>query len=314
MLKDLDRYKDSELRAAVVNSLFPMFIEREKEGAPVRNVIAGTGRYADEGTPAAVEAEKQAATGGTSAPQKMVEEMAPGTILDRLAPGEKPVSLEAQRPNVNYANFEKTIVSGIAWSKGIPPEIAIMQFGSSYSASRQASNEYSINLKFYTSKNARDFFLIYQEFIIQSALLGQLDLPGFLSSAFDPVQFKLKGAWLKCEWSGLSRPSVDIQKEANAMKTLLGLGVITHDMVAREFSGFDFRTVQNKLEIEREIMESHGFKAEAPSKESPEPEGEETDPDLEAATLELEEYLENGSPEGRELWGNYKDTLASTET
>jgi capsid protein len=311
MLKDLDRYKDSELRAAVVNSLFPMFISREKEGAPNRGVIAGTGRYADEGTPAAVEAEKQVASGGTSAPQKMVEEMAPGTILDRLAPGEKPVSLEAQRPNVNYANFEKTIISGIAWSKNIPPEIAVMQFGSSYSAARQASNEYSINLRFQTSKNAKDFFLIYQEFIIQSALLGQLDLPGLLSCAFDPAQWKLKAAWLKCEWSGLSRPSVDIQKEANAMKKLLDLGVITHDMVARQFSGFDFRTVQNKLEIEREIMESHGFKAEATAEELKKT--EEVDSDFEAAVLELEEYLENGSPEGRELWENYKGALASTQ-
>jgi capsid protein len=315
MLKDLDRYKDSELRAAVVNSLLPMFISREKEGVPARNVIAGTGRYADDGTPAAVEAEKargDAKTEAGSSPQKMVEEMAPGTVLDRLAPGEKPVSFDTQRPNVNYANFEKTIISGIAWSKSIPPEIAIMQFGSSYSAARQASNEYSINLKYYTFKNAKDFFLIYQEFIIQSALLGQLDLPGFLSCAFDPAQWKLRGAWLKCEWSGLSRPSVDIQKEANAMKTLLGLGVITHDMVSREFSGFDFRTVQNKLEIEREIMESHGFKAEAPAEKPQEPDG--VDPDLEAATLELEKFLENGSPEGRELWENYRDAFASTET
>ncbi|MDR1586936.1 MAG: phage portal protein [Treponema sp.] len=309
MLKDLDRYKDSELRAAVVNSLLPMFISREKDGVPARGVIAGTGRYADEGTPAAVEAGKDKAE-VKSSPQKMVEEMAPGTVLDRLAPGEKPVSFDTQRPNVNYANFEKTIISGIAWSKNIPPEIAVMQFGSSYSASRQASNEYSINLKYQTFKNAKDFFLIYQEFIIQSALLGQLDLPGFLSCAFDPAQWKLRGAWLKCEWSGLSRPSVDIQKEANAMKTLLSLGVITHDMVAREFSGFDFRTVQNRLEIEREIMESHGFKAEAPAEKSQEP--EEADPDLEAATLELEEYLENGNPEGRELWDNYKGVLAST--
>ena len=310
MLKDLDRYKDSELRAAVVNSLLPMFISREKEGQPARSVIAGTGRYADDGTPAAVEAEKAATQSGT-APQKTAAEMVPGTVLDRLAPGEKPVSFDTQRPNVNYANFEKTIISGIAWSKNIPPEIAVMQFGSSYSAARQASNEYSITLKYQTFKNAKDFFLIYQEFIIQSALLGQLDLPGFLSCAFNPAQWKLRGAWLKCEWSGLSRPSVDIQKEANAMKTLLGLGVITHDMVSREFSGFDFRTVQNKLEIEREIMESHGFKDEAPA-EPEEPEKE--DPDLEAATLELEEYLKNGSPEGRELWENYKGAFASTQS
>ena len=66
MLKDLDRYKNAELRAAVVNSLLPMFISREKEGTPTRGVIEGMGRYApvDAGTPAAVETEKQAAALG----------------------------------------------------------------------------------------------------------------------------------------------------------------------------------------------------------------------------------------------------------
>jgi capsid protein len=296
-----------------------MFISREKEGTPTRGVIEGMGRYApvDAGTPAAVETEKQAAAlGDPQAPQHITAAMTPGTVIDRLAPGEKPVSFDTQRPNVNYGNFEKTIISGIAWSKGVPPETAMMQYGSSYSASRQASNEYSINLKYQTFKNAKDFGIIYSEFIIQSVLLGELDLPGFLNCAFDPAQWKLRGAWLKCEWSGLSRPSVDIQKEANAMKTLLSMGVITHDMVSREFSGLDFRTVQNKLEIERDLMESHGFKQEAPAVPGEEDkQGEDqAKADFEAATQELEDYLANGSAELQELWENYKATLTSTGT
>ena len=329
MLKDLDRYKNAELRAAVINSLLPMFISREKEGVPQRPVIDSMGRYsnADAGTPASVEAEKKA-IGNTAAQatQQITASLLPGTVIENLSPGEKPVSFDTQRPNTNYGNFERIILSGIAWSRGIPPETVIMQYTSSYSASRQANNEYQINLKYLVFKHAKDIGqIIFSETIIQMVLLGQLDLPGFLNCVFDPAQWMLRGAWLKCEWSGLSRPSVDIQKEANAMRTLLRMGVITHDMVARQFSGLDFRAVQNKLEIERELMASHGFVADYSggkqdqvssetqstgnneSKNSGESDG------LEIAEQELDDYMENASVELRELWENYQEELASTQ-
>ena len=318
MLKDLDRYKNAELRAAVVNSLLPMFISRNQETAtPPRSVIGNMGRYAspDAGTPAAVEDELKAVSETRQAPQpqRVTAEMVPGTVLERLAPGEKPESFNTQRPNVNFASFEKAIIAAIAWSRGIPPEIAVMQFQSNYSASRQASNEYTINLKYLTFKIAKDIGqIIFSEFVIQSALLGELNLPGFLNCAFNPAQWKLKGAWLKCEWAGLSRPSVDIQKEANAMRTLLDMGVITHDIVARTFSGMDFRAVQNKLEIERNLMKSHGFIPSYSSRSSAPAKNEEKDADLIAAMQELEDYLANGSEELQELWENYKG-IASTQ-
>jgi capsid protein len=262
MLKDLDRYKNAEIRAAVINSLLPLFIKKGAPGIPGTNPVFNMGRAGPmeiidgpSGTTA-----KLASTQVSETDQK-VAQILPGSVLDRLAPGEEPVSFNTVRPNINFGKFEEIIISAICWSNEIPPEVVLLKFGTSYSAARQASNEYNITLKYRTFKNAKDMGqLIIQEFVIQSVLTGGLSLPRFKQAVFDPAQWKLRGAWLKCEWSGINRPSVDLQREVKGLRDAASAGWVPNEIPTRELTGMDFRAVQNKLKRERELMERYGFK------------------------------------------------------
>lgn len=253
-LKDLDVYESAEVRAAVINAMLPMFIKRDAKSKP------GNAGPMDK-----FNRQQKAAAGEPIQPREITggQEnifLTPGTIFDNLAPGEEPVSFGTQRPNINYNAFETGIISGIAWYLEIPPEIVLLQFKNSYSASRQANNEFDIYLDYRVFKNGKDICqIIYSEFFIQACLIGILNIPGFLQVIFNPKEWLKRGAWLNAEWTGLHRPSVDINREAGALIKVLDSRNITNNEISLRFAGISHKAVLYKLAQEEKIQKRLGL-------------------------------------------------------
>lgn len=256
MLKDLDRTRDAEVRASLVNAMIPLFLEEEP------NRITAGARPTDlmRGNPVLPPPPPDVlGAPPPNPPTDKIDIMNPGTIY-RTPSGGKIQSFQTNRPNVNYAAFEKSVIAVLAWSHGLPPEVLMLEFGNNYSASRQANNEFEV----YLSRFVQEFSVavlqpIYDAWLTQMVLTGQLDLPGFARSYGNPEQWRIVSAWKQCAWTGLNRPAVDRKKEADASQVLLDNGLTTYNIEARRHSGLSFPQVMQTIKRERELMDRMGF-------------------------------------------------------
>lgn len=244
-LKEIDRYKDSEQRAAVVNSMLAIFIKKGEDKISSRPLSGGAKRK---------DTEVVTQGDGTTKNYNLASWL-PGTSIDELNQGEEPVSFNTMRPNQGFAAFEQAILSTIAWSQEIPPEILLLSFSSNYSASRAAINEFKIYLDRVRPKFASDFTKIfYREWLISMVLTDRITAPGFLDSWRDINQFQIFGAWIESDWSGAIKPSVDREKEVKAYERMLALGAITYDRATKELTGTKFSTNTRRLKKENEQL------------------------------------------------------------
>lgn len=258
MLKELDRYKDAELRAAVINGLLPLFIEKSEDRISTLPMSGGAVRKST--------AVVQDSDGGTR-DLEIVKEV-PGLIMQNLAKGEKPVSFSAQRPNVNYKSFETAMVDAIGWAVEVPPEILRLFFTSSFSAARQANNEFNVYLKKARKINSGQFNQpIYEEWLLSMTLLRLIDTPGLLQ-AWRKKDWLTLGAWYSTLWIGLSRPSIDINKDVDAQIKMINQGLTTHERAARGLNGSSFTKNIKKLKKELETSKGILFEEEQQGEES----------------------------------------------
>lgn len=229
-IKQLGRYTEAEVLAAVINGLFTVFIEKESASDDVPF-----------GESVPEELQVDAADEGSI-------ELAPGAVID-LGEGEKANMVNPGRPNPNFDPFVIAVIKQIGAALEIPYEILIMAFNSNYSASRAAILEFFKVIKMYRAWFIADFCQpVYEEWLSEAVAKGRIKAPGFFA---DPI---IKSAYCSAEWSGPSAGQLDPTKEVQAAELRVQGGYSTREKEARELTGTDFYKNVKQRKREEELL------------------------------------------------------------
>ena len=229
-LKQLGRYTDAELVAAVVSGMFTVFIEKGdgSDGDAIGSMIPE---------------EEQ-----VDAEDETTIELAPGAVID-LNEGEKARDMNPGRPNANFAGFVEAICQQIGSSLEIPYELLMKRFNASYSASRGALEEAWKMFRMYRDWLSRDFCQpIYEEWLSEAVGKGRIKAPGFFT---DPVRHK---AFCQAEWNGPARGMLNPVQEVNAAEKRVQNGFSTRANETMEITGSDYYTNIEQLKHEEEKL------------------------------------------------------------
>ena len=236
-LRNLGKYRESELTAAVVASLFTVFIATPDRQVPLGNA------YPDE---------ERVSEGATD--ENYVQELGPGTIIAG-EPGQEPKIIDPHRPNRNFEAFSTAIAREIGAALGIPYEVLIAHFDSSFSASRGALQVAWQGFLTWRRRMAQNYCQpCFEEFITEQILLGRLDAPGYFD---DPLR---RAAWLRAYWYGPSMPVLNPVQEVTAAEKRVASRFSTRTREAAEMTGMDFHSeILPEQAVEEEELAAAGL-------------------------------------------------------
>lgn len=244
-LKEIDRYRDAATRKATLNSIIAWFIEKTEDKPGTLPGLGGAIRR-DDATP------NDSVNTDRTFP---ITEYLPGTVIQELQTGEKPVPYSTAGTDVNFGPFEESMIQAIAWACEIPPEILRLAFSNNYSASQAAINEFKMYLNLRRTEMGENLCQpTYIEWLISEVLARKITAAGLLEAWRNPRQYDIFGAWIASDWSGAIKPSTDIVKQGKGIKLLIDEGLMTRARAAREATGMKYSKVVRRLRLENEAL------------------------------------------------------------
>lgn len=234
-LKQLSRYTDAELMAAVVSGMYAIFFEHAQR---------------PEGTIGEEDYASEQGLGGSPGLENITQEEMYGAIMD-LPEGVKPVGISPGRPNQNFNLFVESLVHQIGGTLGIPSELLFLHFTASYSASRGALLEAWKLFRYWRQWFSENFCQpVYEEWLTEAVLLGRVDAPQYF---LDDYHAKLY-SW--AEWVGPSQGQLNPVQEVQASILKVQNGFSTYQRETGELTGGDYELNALQLAREKGMLES----------------------------------------------------------
>lgn len=240
VLKQLGRYTYAELMAAVVSGYYSVFFEhdiKESDDELGEESLADAGEEYDGGS-------------GIEGVQ-----LGYGSVVD-LPPGTKAQTASPGRPNQSFDAFVLAICRQVGSALGIPYELLVLNFTSSYSASRGALLEAWKLFKIWREWMGVNFCQpIYYEWLCEAVLKGRVIAPGF----FDDPMRAYCYSWT--EWYGPAQGQLDPAAEVKAARGRIEINASSEAKEAMELTGSEWDSIVRQRAKEERVKKELGLPA-----------------------------------------------------
>lgn len=228
-LKQITRYTDAELMAAVISGMYTIFIRTESptdmpfgEAMPedLEPIEKGDNDY----------------------------EIGNGTI-NVLGTNESIQIADPKRPIAGFSQFVTALCKQIGSAIEVPYELLLKEFNSSYSASKGALLEAWKMFRMRREHTANKFCQpVFEMFMTEAVASGRIKAPKFFA---DPI---IRKAWCGASWNGPAPGMLDPVKEVQAAKLRVDEGFSTREEETMGMTGGNYRQNSKQLQKENKML------------------------------------------------------------
>jgi capsid protein len=172
-----------------------------------------------------------------------------------MRPGHEVKFASPTQPASTFGDFTIAIAKFVGSATGIPYEVLLKQYNSSYSASRGALLDFWKRVRKYRALVVDQLCQpVYEEWLTDAISLGRITK--FKGNWDDPI---VRRAMLRCVWTGTSAGSLDPSKEVAAADQKVRCGFSTIEREASELNGSNWHDNVRQSSVEMNEFQEAGL-------------------------------------------------------